>query len=119
MLGEEFKPELLQEVLRVCMLGEMVMQYGLEKEIDWAAGNVSGGEMQRITIARTIIRKPRFLLLDEVTASLDAKTAEMVAENIVAFAKKYNIAVVAVSHKDEFVKLSNKKVGLLFSKKGR
>ena len=44
---------------------------------------------------------------------------EMVAENIVAFAKKYNIAIVAVSHKDEFVKFSNKKVGLLFSKKGR
>ncbi len=117
-LGEEFEPELLQEVLKVCMLEEMVRQYGLEKEIDWAGGNVSGGEMQRITIARTIIRKPRFLLLDEVTASLDARTAEAVAENIVIFAKKYDIAIVAVSHKEEFVRLSNKKVGLLILKKG-
>ncbi len=116
-LGEEFGEELLDEVLRTCALEEMVAQYGLEKEIDWAGGNVSGGEMQRITIARTIIRKPRFLLLDEVTASLDAKNAEEVAQNIVVFAKKYNIAIVAVSHKDEFVKLSNKKVGLLISEK--
>ncbi len=116
-LGEEFGEELLDEVLRTCALEEMVAQYGLEKEIDWAGGNVSGGEMQRITIARTIIRKPRFLLLDEVTASLDAKNAEEVAQNIVVFAKKYNIAIVAVSHKDEFVKFSNKKVGLLISEK--
>ncbi|MDE7210390.1 MAG: ATP-binding cassette domain-containing protein, partial [Lachnospiraceae bacterium] len=116
-LGEEFGEELLDEVLRTCALEEMVAQYGLEKEIDWAGGNVSGGEMQRITIARTIIRKPRFLLLDEVTASLDAKNAEEVAQNIVVFAKKYNIAIVAVSHKDEFVKLSNKKVSLSISEK--
>lgn len=110
LLGESFEPSSLKEVIQVCALGRMIDQYGLDKEVDWAGGNVSGGEMQRITIARTIIRKPRFLLLDEITASLDAKTAETVAENIVAFAKKYHIAIVAVSHKDELVKLSNKKV---------
>lgn len=117
-LGEEFPEELLKEVIQVCVLEEMIEEYGLEKEIDWIGGNVSGGEMQRITLARAIIRKPRFLLLDEVTASLDTATAEKVARNIVAFAKKYEIGVVAVSHKDEFEKLSNKKVGLLISGKG-
>ncbi len=95
------------------MLEKLVKEYGLEKEIDWAAGNISGGEMQRITIARAIIRRPGFLLLDEVTASLDAATAEQVAGNIAAFARKYRIAVVAVSHKDEFVKFSNKKIDLI------
>ena len=66
--------------------------------------------MQRITIARTLIRKPKFLLLDEITASLDAKTAELIAKNIVAFTKKYNIGIIAVSHKDEFIPFSNKKI---------
>ncbi len=113
MLGEEFGQDLLEEVLQVCMLEKLVKEYGLEKEIDWAAGNISGGEMQRITIARAIIRRPGFLLLDEVTASLDAATAEQVAGNIAAFARKYRIAVVAVSHKDEFVKFSNKKIDLI------
>lgn len=117
-LGEEFSPELLNEVIQVCVLEQMVEEYGLDKEIDWIGGNISGGEMQRITLARAIIRKPRFLLLDEVTAPLDMATAEKMAKNIVAFAKKYEIGIVAVSHKDEFAKLSNKKVGLLISGKG-
>lgn len=110
LLGESFHPSLLEEVIRVCALEKMIEQYGLDKEVDWAGGNVSGGEMQRITVARTIIRKPKFLLLDEITASLDAAAAEAIAENIVAFARKYHIAIVAVSHKDEFVRRANKRV---------
>ena len=110
LLGNDFGKEQLDEVIKVCALEEMVRQYGLEKEIDWNGGNVSGGELQRITIARTLIRKPKFLLLDEITASLDAKTAELIAKNIVAFTKKYNIGIIAVSHKDEFIPFSNKKI---------
>ncbi len=110
LLGNDFGKEQLDEVIKVCALEEMVRQYGLEKEIDWNGGNVSGGEMQRITIARTLIRKPKFLLLDEITASLDAKTAGLIAKNIVAFTKKYNIGIIAVSHKDEFIPFSNKKI---------
>lgn len=112
LLGEEFPKELFEEVLSVCVLEEMAEKYGLDKEIDWTGDNVSGGEMQRITIARALIRKPSFLLLDEVTASLDAVTSEMVAKNIVSFARKYDIAVIAVSHKEEFSKKSNKKINL-------
>ena len=110
LLGNNFSDQLLDEVIKVCALKDMIAQYGLEKEIDWFSANISGGEMQRITIARTLIRKPKFLLLDEITASLDTKTAELIAQNIVAFAKKHNIGIIAVSHKDEFLPFSNKKI---------
>ncbi len=112
LLGECFDPSLTAEVIHVCVLEKMITQYGADKRVDWAAENISGGEMQRVTTARILIRRPNFLLLDEITASLDEITAVTVAENIVAFAKKYGITVVAVSHKDEFSRLSNKQITL-------
>lgn len=112
LLGEEFDPELLREIIQVCVLDQMIERYGLEKKVDWAGSNISGGEMQRVTIARILIRKPRFLFLDEITASLDEDTSRRIAQNIVNYAKKYNMTIVAVSHKNEFTELSNKIVGL-------
>lgn len=112
LLGESFDPSLVDEVIHVCALKEMIAQYGADKKVDWTTGNISGGEMQRVTIARILIRRPNFLFLDEITASLDEKTAVAVAENIVAFAKKYGLTVVAVSHKDEFARLCNKQIAL-------
>ncbi len=84
---------------------ELIQKLGLPKEL-WDAfpSTFSGGEQQRINIAHAIISKPRFLLVDEPTASLDAKTKDIVIELILDL-KKQGTSVLLITH-DEYT-LSN------------
>lgn len=110
--GYEATKEELEEVYNVCMLNEFINKYGENKSIDNIGSNISGGEIQRICIARILLRKPKLLLMDEITSALDPTTTNDLAQNIYDFAKKYNITVIAISHKDEFDKFANKVVDL-------
>lgn len=62
----------------------------------------SGGEKQRVNLARGLIAKPRLLLLDEPTASLDLKTCERVV-SLIADLKAQGIAMLAIFHQPELV----------------
>jgi alpha-D-ribose 1-methylphosphonate 5-triphosphate synthase subunit PhnL len=79
----------------------MLEMLGLPTEL-WDAFPVtfSGGEQQRINVARAIIAKPRFLLIDEPTASLDAKTKDVVIDLILDL-KNNGTSVLCISH-DEY-----------------
>jgi alpha-D-ribose 1-methylphosphonate 5-triphosphate synthase subunit PhnL len=79
----------------------MLEMLGLPTEL-WDAFPVtfSGGEQQRINVARAIIARPRFLLIDEPTASLDAKTKDVVIDLILDL-KKNGTSVLCISH-DEY-----------------
>ena len=80
---------------------EMLESLGLPFEL-WDAFPVtfSGGEQQRINVARAIIAEPRFLLIDEPTASLDTKTKDVVIDLILSL-KKNGTSVLCISH-DEY-----------------
>lgn len=107
-LGDNYDNDYLDEIIKICQLEEFVKKYGYDKIIDSTSSNISGGEKARINIARILIRKPEVLLLDEISAALDKKTSDKIAKNIYDFAKKNNITVISISHKDEFEKYSNK-----------
>ena len=79
----------------------MLEMLGLPVEL-WDAFPVtfSGGEQQRINVARAIIAEPRFLLIDEPTASLDVKTKDVVIDLILEL-KKNGTSVLCISH-DEY-----------------
>jgi len=79
----------------------MLDALGLPVEL-WDAFPVtfSGGEQQRINVARAIIAEPRFLLIDEPTASLDVKTKDVVIDLILEL-KKNGTSVLCISH-DEY-----------------
>ena len=79
----------------------MLENLGLPIEL-WDAFPVtfSGGEQQRINVARAIIAQPRFLLIDEPTASLDMKTKDVVIDMILDL-KKNGTSVLCISH-DEY-----------------
>jgi alpha-D-ribose 1-methylphosphonate 5-triphosphate synthase subunit PhnL len=59
----------------------------------------SGGEQQRVNVARAIIERPRLLLIDEPTASLDPKTKDVVI-GLIRDLKQYGTAVLCISHDD-------------------
>ena len=56
---------------------------------------LSGGEIQRIALARAILRKPELLILDEATSSLDSNSEQLIQQSIESIAKYTNIVVIA------------------------
>lgn len=77
---------------------ELLGQLGLPQEL-WDAfpATFSGGEQQRVNIARAIIAAPRFLLVDEPTASLDLKTKDVVIDLVLAL-KLRGTSVILITH---------------------
>jgi alpha-D-ribose 1-methylphosphonate 5-triphosphate synthase subunit PhnL len=76
----------------------------------------SGGEQQRINVARAIIASPRFLLIDEPTASLDARTKDVVIDMILNL-KQNGTSVLCISH-DEYTldRLCDRRIDLQFGR---
>lgn len=84
-------------------------QAGLSGEyLDRNAETLSGGEKQRVQLARALLLKPDFILLDEPTASLDMVTSEQVTE--LARTLSGSMGVIAVSHSIEMILAADEKV---------
>lgn len=69
----------------------------LNKKID----KLSGGQKQRVALARTMVMKPKILLLDEPLSALDGVIKESIKEKIVRIAKDFNLTTIIVTHDPE------------------
>jgi putative ABC transport system ATP-binding protein len=61
-------------------------------------GELSGGEAQRVAVARALIHRPRVVFADEPTGALDSLAGEMVMELLTGAAREQNVALVLVTH---------------------
>ncbi|NEQ42475.1 MAG: ATP-binding cassette domain-containing protein [Leptolyngbya sp. SIOISBB] len=59
---------------------------------------LSGGELQRVAIARVLNRHTRYLIADEMTAMLDVNTQALIWQVVLDFARQYHVGVIAISH---------------------
>jgi len=86
---------------------ELISELGLEDKWNRPAYKLSGGEQQRVAIARSLVNSPSFLLADEPTGNLDSKNSEKVFDLLLKFAREKGIAVVLVTHNDKLSYLAN------------
>ena len=77
---------------------EVLQLVGLEQKIDAMPFALSGGEQQRVSIARALLNQPKLILADEPTGNLDPETSEEIMQLLIAVAKEENHAVLMATH---------------------
>lgn len=100
--------EMRSALRKACMLDSLIEKVSkhstttvddiLSYEIGEGGTGLSGGECQRLSLARAFLRKPKLYIFDESTANLDAVTADKVLTNIEEYAKAIRAGVVYISH---------------------
>lgn len=86
---------------------EVLSLVGLKEKINNYPGQMSGGEQQRVCIARALVKKPKLLLCDEPTGALDTNNAISVMKILQDLVKKQNVPVVMITHNSEFASLAD------------
>jgi putative ABC transport system ATP-binding protein len=82
-------------------MNSIMEKFKLIKDLNENAISLSGGEKQRLAIARAILMNPEVLLLDEPTSALDEETAEVVVQKILEYVKDKNLSLIFVTHNKE------------------
>jgi len=80
---------------------DLLKAVGLETQIHKRANKISGGQAQRVAIARGLINKPSIVLADEPTGNLDSVTSQLIVDLMKSMAKKLNQTFVIVTHDRE------------------
>ncbi len=88
-------PQLLR---RHSIAVDMLERVGLGERADSYPGEMSGGEQQRIAIARALVRRPRVILADEPTGALDPDTGRVVMALLEEVARESNAALIVITH---------------------
>lgn len=77
---------------------EMLIQVGLENRLDNFPSQLSGGEQQRVSIARALAKNPKLLLCDEPTGALDYETGKTILNLLHSTAKKQHMTAIVITH---------------------
>lgn len=94
--------------LAISLLNEV----GLQDRMDHYPSQMSGGEQQRVAIARSLINKPTILLADEPTGNLDDNTAKEISKLLFDIVQAQNMSMLLVTHDKDLATLCNKKFEL-------
>ena len=86
---------------------EMIDKVGLLDHLNNFPSELSGGEQQRISIARALCKNPKILLCDEPTGALDSETGVMVLKLLLDMAKNYGKTIVIVTHNQNIAKMAD------------
>ena len=95
---------------------KMLSQLGLGKRLYHFPSDLSGGEQQRVAVARALITDPELILADEPTGSLDSKTAKDVFSQFINKTRKRNRSIIYATHNRELASMADYKLNILDGK---
>lgn len=86
---------------------EMIGAVGLGEKLHKYPSELSGGEQQRVSVARALAKKPKVLFLDEPTGALDEQTGRQVLDYISRLQKEYGFTAVMVTHNQNIAEMAD------------
>ena len=86
---------------------------GIKDKENLYPNQLSGGEKQRVAVARALINNPKIVFADEPTGNLDSKNADQLNKLFFELRKKFNNTFVIVTHNEEFANKSDRKIKLI------
>jgi len=91
---------------------EILVEVGLGDRMTHKPGELSGGEQQRVAVARALIMSPEILLADEPTGNLDTETGKKIEDMLVSLNQSKGITLVVVTHNPMLASRMSRQIGL-------
>ena len=90
----------------------LLNEAGLAARADHPVSHLSGGEQQRVAVARALITEPKLLLADEPTGNLDTAIGEEIAQTLVTYAHKHSAIAVIATHNQSLARMCDRSLVL-------
>ena len=89
---------------------EILNKFGLGKRLNNLPSQLSGGEQQRVAIARSIVMKPELILADEPTGNLDTENSVMISDILFKYVKEEGSSLIMVTHDPKLANKAKRKI---------
>lgn len=87
---------------------ELLRETGLDDRAEHPISHLSGGEQQRVAVARALITKPKLLLADEPTGNLDETISDQIGHTLVDYARKHAAITIIATHSTSLARLCDR-----------
>jgi len=95
---------------------ELLDSLGLADVVDQFPSQLSGGEQQRVAVARALINDPKIIFADEPSGNLDTKSSKLLHELFFKLREKHKITFIIVTHNKELSNMTDRKLNLIDGK---
>ena len=92
---------------------KILVAVGLKDRLTHKQGELSGGEQQRVAVARALILKPEIILADEPTGNLDSRTGETIFDLLLSLNQQLNITLLVVTHNESIASKMSRRIVLI------
>lgn len=100
----------LEKVRKIGKAGDMLDLVGLKERSQHLPSQLSGGEQQRLAIARALMNTPEILFCDEPTGNLDSQNGRAICELLLKLNQQKNMTIVIVTHQKEVAGIAHKQI---------